>query len=410
MNDVLKNTLTLSDALRLGKPLRYNVMVKVVGPACNLSCHYCYYLDKSRLFADNHIMPLKLLEKLIKEYVETNATDDVVFNWHGGEPLIAGIDYYKDIIRLQKKYCSDKRIFNTLQTNATLMNADFATFFKDNNFLIGVSVDGPQDIHDKYRKDRCGASTFIKVLKGIELLHRYKVDFNTMTTVNKASEGRGLDVYMFLKQIGSRYMQFMPVVEYVDADGYIVPPNTLNSNIAAWSVDASAYGRFMCDIFDNWVQNDVGDYFVNLFDSTLANYCNVENGCCVYSETCGISAVVEHNGDVYPCDHYVYPQYALGNIVDNSIYDMVASDMMTRFGIDKRNRLPQKCLRCDCLFVCHGECPKHRFYKTEIGGNGLNYLCEGYRIFYSHVKPYMEKMKELLIKNRPPSEIMKIVL
>lgn len=406
MNDTLKNTLTLSDAIRITKPLRYNVMIKTVGALCNLNCHYCYYLDKSTFFHDNHIMPLDLLESVIKSYIETNAADEIVFNWHGGEPLIAGLDYYKNVVKLQNKYKSNKKIFNTLQTNATLINADFASFFKDNNFLLGVSIDGPQYIHDKYRKEKNGAPTFNKVLKGIELLHRHNVDFNTMTTVNKSSEGRGLEVYHFLKQIGSHYMQFMPVVEYVDSLNHIVPPNTDKSCLASWSVDSAAYGKFMCEIFDYWVKNDVGTYFVNLFDSTLANWCGVESACCAYSDTCGLNAVVEHNGDVYPCDHFVYPDYKLGNVLEKSLYEMMTSNQMTRFGIYKRNALPPKCLKCKFVFACHGECPKHRFDKTEYGEVGLNYLCDGYSLFYSHVKPYMEKMKDLLINNHAPSEIM----
>lgn len=405
---MLKNTLTLSDAIRITRPVRFNLMIKTVGSLCNLNCHYCYYHDKSALYHDDHIMSLDFLENLIEDYIETNATENVVFNWHGGEPLLAGLDYYKKAVKLQNKYKGNKKIFNTLQTNATLIDNDFASFFKDNNFLLGVSVDGPQDVHDKYRKDKKSAPTFNKVLKGIELLHRYNVDFNTMTTVNKSSEGKGLEVYHFLKQIGSHYMQFMPVVEYMDSLNRIVPPDTNDSYLATWSVDSMAYGRFMCDIFDYWVKNDVGVYFVNLFDSTLANWCGVEGGCCAYSETCGLNAVVEHNGDVYPCDHFVYPNYKLGNLSDTSIYEMMTSDEMTRFGINKRNMLPEKCLKCDFLFACHGECPKHRFDKTDDGEPGLNYLCDGYKLFYSHVQPYMDVMKELLLKQRSPSDIMRI--
>lgn len=408
MNDVLKNTLTLSDALRLMKPLRYNLMIKAVGPLCNLNCHYCYYLDKYRLFRENHILPMDLLENVVKDYMKTNAAEEVVFNWHGGEPLMAGLDYYKEVMRLQKKYQGDKKIFNTLQTNAILIDDDFASFFKDNGFLLGVSVDGPQDIHDAYRKGKNGEPTFNKVIKGIELLRSHGVEFNTMTTVNKASEGRGSEVYMFLKQMGSRYMQFMPVVEYVDSSNHVVPPDTHDSYLTSWSVDGLAYGEFMCDVFDCWVRNDVGSYFVNLFDSTLANWCGMETGCCAYSDTCGLNAVVEHNGDVYPCDHFVYPEYKLGNVSEMSVYEMVSSDKMTRFGIYKRNMLPKKCLGCDFLFACHGECPKHRFDKTATGETNLNYLCDGYRLFYSHVQPYMDKMKELLMNGHAPSEIMRI--
>lgn len=410
MGNMLKNTLTLSDAIRISKPLKYNLMIKTAGSMCNLNCDYCYYLDKSIFYQDRKMMPLDLLEKIIKEYIETNAAEEIVFNWHGGEPLIIGLNYYKDVVKLQNKYRSNRKIFNTLQTNATLIDSDYASFFKDNNFLLGVSIDGPQDIHDKCRKYKNGTPSFGKVLKGIELLHRYNVDFNTMTTVNKYSEGRGLEVYQFMKYIGSRYMQFMPVVEYVDSSNHIVPPNAEDSHLASWSVDAYAYGKFMCDIFDYWVKNDVGTYFVNLFDSTLANWCGLDAGCCAYSDTCGLNAVVEYNGDVYPCDHFVYPDYKLGNLSETLIYDMMTSNKMTRFGIDKRNALPNKCIHCDYLFACHGECPKHRFNQTDNGEMGLSYLCLGYKLFYSHVKPYMDKMKELLMSHRAPSEIMNITL
>ena len=406
MNGILKNTLTLSDAIRMSKPLKFNLMIKTVGPMCNMNCRYCYYLDKSKLYNGNNIMPSDLLEKVVRDYIEASSADNVVFNWHGGEPLLAGIEYYENVVRLQNKYRGNKCIHNTLQTNATLLNTDFALFFKDNGFLLGVSIDGPSDIHDKYRRDKRGEPTFDKVIKGIGLLHRYGVDFNTMTTVNKASEGRGLEVYKFLKQLGSRYMQFMPVVEYVDASNYIVPPNTKDAKLASWSVNSLAYGRFMCDIFDYWVKYDVGTCFVNLFDSTLANWCGVECGCCVYSDTCGFNAVVEHNGDIYPCDHFVYQEYKLGNILEKPFYEFVSSDKMMSFCIDKRNMLPRKCLMCDFLFACHGECPKHRFDKTERGEDGLNYLCNGYGLFYSHVKPYMDEMRDLLIRQLPPSEIM----
>ena len=409
MNDILKKTLTLSDAIKISKPLKYNLMIKTVGSMCNLNCDYCYYLDKSALYHGVSIMSLDMLEKIIRNYVETNAAEELVFNWHGGEPLLAGLDYYKEITKLQNKYCGNKKICNTLQTNAVLVNEEFASFFKDNNFLIGVSIDGPQDIHDRYRKDKLGNPTFKKVIKGIELLHRHNVDFNTMTTINKASESRGLEVYLFLKQIGSQYMQFMPVVEYVNSLGRIVPPNYKEATLAPWSVESMAFGEFMCDIFDSWVKNDVGTYFVNLFDSTLANICGVECGCCAYSDTCGLNAVVEHNGDVYPCDHFVYPEYRLGNITENDIYEIVSSSQMVEFGINKRNLLPRKCFSCDFFHVCHGECPKHRFLKIDKTDKGLNCLCDGYRLFYAHIQPFMDIMRDLIMQQRSPSEIMRMI-
>lgn len=408
MNKLLENTLTLSDAIRIGKPLRFNMMFKPVGSVCNLKCRYCYYLDKANLYSSQYVIPIDVLEKTIKDYIAINENDNIVFDWHGGEPLLLGLDYFKKIVEIQRKYKANKHIFNTIQTNGTLLDSDFALFFKENNFLVGLSIDGPQHIHDRYREDKNAGPTFLKVMRGIELLHRYSVDFNTMTTISKAGEGRGLEVYAFLKNIGSRYMQFMPVYEYVsDADKNIVSPETDRASVMPYSVNPLEYGKFMCEIFDYWVKNDVGSYFVNLFDSTLANYCGIDPGTCVYSETCGANAVMEHNGDIYPCDHYVYPSYKIGNIMSSSLQEIVSSDKMTRFGINKRNKLPNQCLRCKYFFACHGECPKHRFAKTKNDEPGLNSLCEGLFHFFSHVDPYMREMKNLLLAGKEAKLIMK---
>ena len=404
---MLKNTLTLSDALRISSPLRFNMMFKPVGSLCNLGCSYCYYLDKVSLFDEHSPLQLDLLEKVIKEYIELNDGEQIVFDWHGGEPLLLGLDYFKKIVRLQNKYRGNKHIYNTIQTNATLLDDDYARFFKENNFLVGVSVDGPQDIHDKYRKYKGGQPTFLKVMHGIELLHRYAVDFNTLTTISKAGEGRGLEVYQFMKNIGSRYMQFMPVLEYVNTiNKNIASPDDDNSSLAEWSVNPLEYGKFMCDIFDYWVKNDVGSYFVNLFDSTLANYCGLNPGTCVYSETCGANAVMERNGDIYPCDHFVYPMYKLGNVKDMSLQEIMLSEKSRRFGIDKRNMLPSQCIRCKYYLACHGECPKHRFTKTEQNEVRINSLCEGLYHFFSHVEPYMHKMKALIFEGKEAKLIM----
>lgn len=403
---MLKNTLTLSDALRLSNPMRFNMMFKPVGAECNLGCSYCYYQDKVRLYDEHSYLSMDCIEKVIKEYININASEQIVFDWHGGEPLLLGLDYLKKIVEIQRKYRGNKHIYNTIQTNATLLTADFAAFFKENNFLVGVSIDGPQDIHDKFRKDKGGNPTFLKVMRGVELLHRYAVDFNTLTTISKAGEGRGIEVYSFLKNIGSHYMQFMPVYEYVDSKNNIASPDDKQSALASWSVSPIEYGKFMCDIFDCWVRNDVGSYFVNLFDSTLANYCGMNPGTCVYSETCGANAVMEHNGDIYPCDHFVYPRYKLGNVKESSLREIVSSENATRFGIDKRNSLPAQCLRCEYYFACHGECPKHRFAMSDKNESGLNSLCEGLYYFFSHVDPYMQMMKNLILEGKEAKLIM----
>lgn len=384
------------------------MMFKPIGSLCNLNCTYCYYLDKAGIYGKEPKMSLDILEKCIKEYLEINDSEEITFDWHGGEPLILGLEYFEKIVEFQNKYKGRKKIFNTIQTNATLMNADFASFFRDNNFLVGVSIDGPQYIHDKYRKDKGDFPTFNKVMRGIELLHRYGVEFNTLTTINKASEGKGLEVYDFLKRIGSHYMQFMPVVEYINNEtNRITSPDDGNSKLAPWSVEPVKYGEFMCEIFDYWVENDVGEYFVNLFDSTLANYCGMNPGTCVYSETCGANAVVEHNGDIYPCDHFVYRSYKLGNISEMSLSDIVSSNKMAEFGINKRNILPHECFKCRYYFACHGECPKHRFDMMANGEKGLNALCKGLKRFFSYTEPYMIEMRNLYFSGKSPSEIMR---
>ena len=383
-------------------------MFKPVGSICNLNCSYCYYLDKYKMYGKESAMSEKLLEKCIKEYIEINDNEEICFDWHGGEPLLLGINFFVKVVALQRKYKGNKRIFNTVQTNATLLNDEFASFFKYHNFLVGVSIDGPQDIHDRFRKDKNDNNTFTKVMRGIGLLQRYGVDFNTMTTINKASEGRGTEVYAFLKSIGSHYMQFMPVLEYVNPlNNNVVSPGETDSVLAPYSVNPMEYGKFMCDIFDSWIKKDVGTYYVNLFDSILANWCGINPGTCVYSETCGANAVVEHNGDIYPCDHFVYPQYKLGNVTNNSLYDVLSSNTMFDFGIDKRNGLPFKCLKCKYYFACHGECPKHRFDKTADGEEYVNSLCDGLYYFFSHVAPYMEKMKALFFEGKEVKNVMK---
>lgn len=418
MADNFKNTMTFADAIKISGPMAFNVMIKPAGSLCNLDCNYCYYLDKAEIYGGREPgMSLEMLEKFVKEYIDANDVQEVTFNWHGGEPLVLGLDFYRKAVELQQKYCGDKVIHNTIQTNGTLVNSDFAAFFKDNDFLVGVSIDGPKDIHDKYRKDKGGAPTFDKVLRGIETMYSFGVEYNTMSTINKASEGRGLEVYKFLKQLGTRYMQFMPVVEHVrypvsasgkanrSARPFIVDPKTEGAQISPWSVSALAYGKFMCDIFDYWVRNDVGQYFVNLFDCTLANWCGALPGTCVYAETCGGNSIVEHNGDLYSCDHFVYPEYKVGNIFETSIRALMSSAEQSKFGIDKRNGLPYKCIKCKYYFACHGECPKHRFNTTESGETGLNALCDGFRKFYSHVEPYMDKMKEFLAEEKAPANI-----
>lgn len=418
MPDLFKDTLTLLDAVKITGPRAFHLMLKPAGSLCNLDCNYCYYLDKADIYGGREPrMSPEMLETVIRKYIEANDVPEVQFNWHGGEPTLLGLDFYRRAVELEKKYAGDKQVFNTIQTNGTLIDADWARFLRENDFLVGVSIDGPRDIHDRYRKDKGARPTFDKVIEGIRILNGEGVRFNTMSTVNNASRGRGLEVYQFLKSLGGFYQQYMPVVEHVKyplgpkgepnrkVRPYIVAPETSGAQLAPWSVDSLSFGKFMTDIFDYWVCNDVGQCFVGLFDATLANWCGVKPGSCVFGQTCGENAIIEHNGDIYPCDHFVYPDRLLGNIAQSDIATLMDSEKMLRFGIDKRNSLPHKCRACKWLFACNGECPKHRFNLSEKGETGLNALCEGYTHYFSHVAPYMDKMRELLLSRLAPATI-----
>ncbi len=407
------NFITFNDAIKSRAPSAFSSMVKPVGSSCNLDCAYCYYLDKAPTLYNNRqpVMSPELLEEYIRQYIEGNEVPEVTFIWHGGEPLLAGLDYYKKAIALQRKYASGKTIINSLQTNGTLINADWCRLFHDHNFLIGISIDGPREIHDAYRVNKAGRPTFDKVMAAIQQMTQNGVEFNTLSVVNNLSESRGTEIYRFLKSIGSRFMQFLPVLEYTmppDNNGryIIVNPGTKNSVRAPWSVSPLGYGKFLTDVFDEWIINDVGKYFVQTFDMTLAQWVNAKPGLCIYSETCGDALVVEHNGDVYSCDHFVYPEFKLGNIMDEELGSLYRSPKQFEFGINKRNSLPRYCLRCKYYFACRGECPKHRFIKAESGEENLNALCEGFKYFFEHTEPYMDQMKSLLMQKKAPALVM----
>lgn len=405
-----KNNYSLTDIARMRRAPAFSTMVKPIGSACNLDCNYCYYRDKSEIY--NGKMPLmseQLLEEYIKQYLQGASQKQVSFCWHGGEPLMAGLPFYRKAIEIQQKYCGDKEIENTLQTNGILLNEEWCRFFRDNNFLIGISLDGPQDIHDAFRRDCGGAPTYAKVMAAVELMARTGVEYNILTTVNSRSEERGTEVYKFLRSLGN-FIQFLPVVEYVRMrDGkrpLIVSPDEEDAVEAPWSVSAAGYGKFMCDVFDEWIKYDVGKYFVQLFDVTLANWCGVQPGLCSFCETCGDGLLVEHNGDVYSCDHFVYPEYCLGNITEKTLAAMYSSDDQQAFGRDKREALPMECKRCNYYFLCRGECPKHRFEYAANGEPYKNVLCEGYKMFFRHSDPYMRYMKTLIDKGEPASLVM----
>ncbi len=399
------------------KPFAFNVMLKPIGPVCNLNCTYCYYLEKKNLYLDvkNFKMNDELLEEYIKQYIESQKVPVVSFVWQGGEPTLMGIDFYRKALKFQNKYANGKRVDNIFQTNGTLIDEEYCKLFRDNNFLIGVSIDGPEELHDLYRKNNSGRGSFAEVMKGIELLHKFDVEFNTLSVVNRENAYHPLEVYHFLKKIGSGFIQFIPIVERVannpvpDGINLVAPIYGSEAKITEWSVEPVKYGNFLTAIFDEWVRNDVGKFYVQIIDVTLANWAGERPGLCVFSEVCGDAMVMEHNGDVFSCDHFVYPEYFLGNILNESLTEMAGSDRQKQFGKDKRDKLPRYCFECEYRFCCHGECPKHRFMKTPEGQEGLNYLCPAYKIFFAHVHPYMQFMADELKAKRPPANVMEWV-
>ena len=393
------------DIIKRNERRGFTSMVKPVGSLCNMRCKYCYYLDKAALY-DNHQpqMDDALLENYIRANIEGNNSPVIAFAWHGGEPLLAGKEFFRKAVALQQKYGEGRTIENSIQTNGLLIDDEWCQIFRDNNFLVGVSIDGPESIHDAHRVDAGGQPTFARVMKGIERLYRNRVEYNTLTTINIHSEGRGAEVYNFLRQI-SVFMQFLPVAELL-CDGRVQSPENEGADIAPWSVSAKGFGQFMCDVFDIWVKNDVGRRYVQLFDATLALMVGVQPSVCSLCETCGSGLTVEHNGDVYCCDHFVYPEYKIGNIHTDHLADLAYCDRQFEFGVAKRSLLPRECRHCKFYNLCHGECPKHRFIADNTGEYGKNYLCDGYRLFYEHTEGAMKQMKDLILAGKPASDIM----
>lgn len=391
------------------------VMTKAAGSSCNLACEYCYYLEKNNLYKDiqpdkRFIMSDQLLERFIDMYIQSQTTPQVQFCWHGGESLMRPLSFYKRVVELQQKYAAGHIIDNTIQTNGTLLNDEWCRFFKDNNWLVGVSIDGPQEFHDEYRRNKMGAPSFRKVMQGINLLKKHGVEWNAMAVVNDFNADYPLDFYHFFKEIECRYIQFAPIVERIlprkDGRHLASPMDANGAPLADFSVSPEQLGNFLCTIFDEWVRHDVGQYFIQLFDATLANWIGEQPGVCTMARTCGHAGVMEYNGDVYSCDHFVFPEYKLGNIRTSTLVEMMYSPRQQQFGNDKFDRLPDQCRRCKYLFACNGECPKNRFAVTADGQPGLNYLCAGYHRFFEHVAPYMDYMANELKNHRSPASVM----
>jgi uncharacterized protein len=395
----------------------FHIMTKPIGPICNLDCKYCFYLEKEKLYPNTRqwAMSLETLAQYVQQYISAQPMDEVHFAWQGGEPTLLGVEFFRTVVALQQKYADGKTIHNALQTNGTLLDDEWGEFLAEHRFLVGLSIDGPQELHDHYRVDKGNAPTFDRVMRGLAKLKEYQVDFNTLTVVNRQNCMFPLDVYRFLREIGSGFIQFIPIVERraieTEPNGLILiqPSFERPAEVTDWSVEPLAYGQFLARIFDEWVKKDVGRTFVQIFDVALESWFGMDQSLCVFRKTCGSALAMEPTGDVYSCDHFVYPENKLGNIMEDALEKIVGSLAQTQFGNDKRDSLPPMCRQCDVRFACNGECPKHRFLHTPDGEPGLNYLCAGYKHFFHHIDPYMRFMAAELREGRAPANIMQIV-
>lgn len=394
-----------------GAPDAFHLLAKPTGALCNLDCAYCFFLDKEIFYPGSAFrMSDAVLERYIKQLIESHQTDQVNIAWQGGEPTLMGLDFYQRAMAVAEKHRRPGMTFlHTMQTNGTLLDDAWCEFFKAHNFLIGISIDGPRELHDVYRVDKGGKPTFDKVMRGIRLLQKHGVDFNVLTTVNRVNGDHPLTVYRFIRdEIGADWMQFIPVVERINADGRTLIQE--GNRVTERSVLPEQFGRFLSTIFDEWVANDVGRIYVQTFEASMRNWVGLSSsGMCVFNETCGQGLAIEHNGDLYSCDHFVEPDYFLGNIQQAHMIELVASEKQLKFGQDKRDSLPQYCLDCAVNFACHGECPKNRFLETPDGEPGLNYLCAGYKHFFQHIDRPAKIITGLLRRGRPAAEVMNIL-
>ncbi|MCE5301762.1 MAG: anaerobic sulfatase maturase [Planctomycetaceae bacterium] len=393
---------------------RFNVMAKPIGPACNLDCVYCYYLSKERLLGLTGHEPISdpILEKFIVDYISGNDAPEVEFEWQGGEPTLLGVEFFRKVVDMQRRHCPpNRRFLNSLQTNGLLLDDEWCRFLRENRFLVGLSIDGPRKLHDAYRVAKGGQPTFDRVFAAAKLLKKHRVDFNTLTVVHRLNAKRPLDVYRFLsREVGPRIMQFIPLVEprgfATVAPGlwdknnlplvgtHRAKPGTPDSIVTDWSVDPDDYGAFLCKVFDEWHQRDLGKYFVNLFESCAAVWMGRPAQICVFQEFCGKALLLERDSQLYSCDHFVYPEYRLGNLLEQPLVDMVFSGRQVRFGFAKTDTLPEYCRECEFLFACWGECPRNRFVRSPEGEPGLNYLCPGLLRFFLHADERLKKIAE----------------
>lgn len=380
----------------------FHLMAKPCGPQCNLACGYCFYLPKKALYPQSRFrMPDTILEAYIQQTIEGHLVPEVTFAWQGGEPTLLGLTFFKKALELQKKYCRPGMVIrNTLQTNGILLDQTWCRFLHQNNFLVGISIDGPGELHDALRKDNSGKGTFDRVMKGLSLLKKHGVEYNILCTVNSANGEYPLEVYRFFRdEIGARFIQFIPVVAHDEKTG----------EVTAWSVRPAQYGRFLNGVFDEWVRHDVANVYIQHFDTALANWYGEPHGICVFSPACGQAMVIEHTGDIYSCDHFVDRDHLLGNIMTNPVAELVNSPRQRQFGREKQDGLPGFCRKCRFLFACRGECPKNRFIRTPDDEPGLNYLCEGYQLFFDHISEPMKFMVQELRAGRAPANVMKVM-
>lgn len=392
-------------------PEAFHLLAKPTGAICNLDCAYCFFLEKERLYPGSKFrMGDEVLEQYIRQLIESHRIDRVNIAWQGGEPTLMGLDFYRKVMALAEKYRRPGMSYlHTIQTNGTLLDDEWGEFLSEHNFLVGISIDGPRALHDVYRVDKGGKPTFDKVMRGIRLLQKHGVDFNILTTVNRVNGDHPLEVYRFIRdEIGADWMQLIPVVERVNADGSTLLQE--GDTVTERSVLPEQFGHFLATIFDEWVRQDVGRVYVQTFEAALRNWVGMSSsGMCVFNETCGQGLAIEHNGDLYSCDHFVEPKYFLGNIKEEHLIELVASDQQIQFGADKRDKLPQYCLVCDVRFACHGECPKNRFIETPDGEPGLNYLCAGFKHFFHHIDHPARIIAGLIRRGQPASAVMQIL-
>jgi uncharacterized protein len=415
-------TVFTSQSARPPRP-PFHLMAKPIGPICNLDCSYCFYLEKEKLYptGEHYRMTDEVLEKYVRSYITAQDAQEINFAWQGGEPTLMGVDFFRRAVEFQHRHDAGKTISNSLQTNGTLLDDEWGAFLAENKFLIGLSVDGPRKLHDLYRVDKRQKPTFDLVMRGLGFLKKHGVEFNTLTVVHRKNSEHPLEVYRFLKEIGAEHMQFIPLVERradTQAKGMgldlAYPPDIAgtvdpDSPVTPWSVQSRQYGVFLCAIFDEWVRRDVGSVFVQMFENTLGSWAGMGASTCVFQEKCGRALILEHTGDVYSCDHYMYPEYKVGNITERPLEDIASDPRQVKFGEDKSATLPQYCRECTVRFACNGECPKHRFITTPTGEPGLNYLCAGYKLYFTHVDAPMRAMAEMLARNESPMQIMALM-